>query len=89
MAIAPTIQPSKQQAASPGPGIHHVAVTPVDGANLPFLARALWVGVLGNVSVTDNYGVTCVYVGVQGLLPFAAACVNATNTTATNIIAMD
>ncbi len=71
------------------PAEEGVAVTPSDTVNLTSPARALWVGVSGNVSVEMvGVGTAIVFVGAQGLLPVSVTRVNATLTTATNIVAL-
>ncbi len=71
------------------PAEEGVAVTTSDTVNLVSPARALWVGVKGNVSVEMiGLGTAIVFVGAQGLLPVSVTRVNATLTTATNIVAL-
>jgi hypothetical protein len=79
-------------AAGPtGPAIGALAVTPSDSADLTFApARRLYVGTGGNVSVVYESGSTAVtYVNVPSGFVFGGFItrVNATGTTATNIIA--
>ncbi len=68
-------------------------VTPNDGADLPNVPRALWVGTQGDVRVTvagDGTvadGGTATYRGVQGWLQVHAKRVHATGTTASDIVA--
>lgn len=64
-----------------------VSVTPSDATIIP-ITRALWIGVTGNVAITDTAGnvVTIPNVPV-GVLPVQAQKVMATNTTATSILA--
>jgi hypothetical protein len=66
-----------------------VAVTPSDTVNLPYIATGLWVGTTGNVSILTPLGSTLVLMSVPAgvLLPFCALRVNATGTTASNIVA--
>jgi hypothetical protein len=65
------------------------AVTPNNDADLARVpTRALWVGVLGNVSVVMAGGGTVTFVGVQGVLPIRVDRVRATDTTATSIVAL-
>lgn len=66
------------------------AVTPNDSTNLPAVARGLYVGGDGNVVIVglDDAAVTFVGVVAGTLLPVAAKRVNATSTTATNIVAL-
>jgi hypothetical protein len=81
----------KAGAHATGPAIGARAVTPNDGADLPFSpARRLYVGTGGNVSVVYEPGSTAVtYVNVPSGFVFGGFItrVNATGTTATNIIA--
>ena len=66
-----------------------VAVTPSDVTSLSNPTRALYVGGTGNLSV-EMYGRgTAVFSSVPvGILPIQVTRVNATNTTATNILAL-
>ena len=60
-----------------------------DTVNLAEAARALWVGVSGDVSVEMiGVGSAIVFKGIQGILPVAVTRVNSTNTTATDIVAL-
>jgi hypothetical protein len=81
----------KAGAHATGPAIGARAVTPNDGADLPFSpARRLYVGTGGNVSVVYEPGSTAVtYVNVPSGFVFGGFItrVNSTGTTATNIIA--
>jgi hypothetical protein len=56
----------------------------VNGTPYP-VARALWVGTLGDVHVRFPDGGTAVYTAVQGLMPIESVECLATTTTATNI----
>ena len=74
------------------PGMRHVAITPhasnnIDGENL---ARAIYVGVGGDIAIVDAFDDAVVYKAVpQGaVLPMACKRVNAIGTTATNMVAM-
>ena len=66
------------------------AVTPSDVTNFSSFARALYVGGAGNISVVMRDGETVVFnsLAAGSILPILAARVNATNTTATNIVAL-
>ena len=73
------------------PACNSVSVTPNDSTELGFLTRALYVGVGGNVSVKlrdDSSAVVFVGVAEGTILPLQVKQVMATNTTATNIIAL-
>ena len=66
-------------------------VTPNDGSDLPIgICRALYIGSAGDVSIVDLSDETIVFVGVVAgsVLPVQTKRVNATATTATNIIAL-
>lgn len=67
-----------------------LTVTPSDSTDLPERARAIYVGVTGNVSIVDPYGNTAVYFAVPAGFQINAEVdrINATGTTATNLIAM-
>jgi hypothetical protein len=67
-----------------------LAVTPSDSADLTLIARALYVGGAGNLSVDTVGGDTVSFVGVQAgsFLPVRVRRVRATGTTATNIVAL-
>ncbi len=72
-----------------GPAVRCVAVTPSDSADLAYLSRSLYIGVAGDVKITDSIGNTVVFKAAPvGILPVRAARVWATATTATNIIAL-
>lgn len=67
------------------------AVTPNDSTDLTLgTCRALYVGGAGDVSIVDLGGETVVFVGALAgsVLPIQTARVNATGTTATNIVAL-
>lgn len=70
------------------PPTRHFAVTPSNTVDLTVRPRALYIGVQGNISLLDENGTNCTYVGVAGLLPFRPTRVMATGTTATSIIAI-
>lgn len=65
------------------------AVTPNNVTNLPATTKALWVGGAGAISVEIG-GATVVFAAVPAgtRLPIAVTRVNATGTTATNIVAL-
>lgn len=67
------------------------AVTPNDSTDFTLgTCRALYVGGAGDVSIVDLGGETVVFVGALAgsVLPIQTARVNATGTTATNIVAL-
>ena len=66
------------------------AVTTSDTVNLSGTARALYIGVGGNVTVLMPDGTTVLFTGVQSgtILPVRVRRVNSTATTATSIVAL-
>lgn len=78
------------KASDSSPAVDAVAVTPNDGADLPTMARSLYIGAAGNVVVTTANGTQTTFVGLPAgyILPLFVKRVWATNTTATSIVAM-
>lgn len=74
--------------SSPAP--RAAAITPSDTDNLAQYARALYVGVGGDVKVTTLGGDTVTFTAVSGggVLPICVRKVFSTGTTATNILAL-
>ena len=74
------------------PAVKAHAVTPTDNTDLTWgPCRALYIGTAGNVAVVlDNDTVAVTFVGCYAgqILPVMAKYVMATNTTASNIIAL-
>mgnify|MGYP000423270161 CR=1 FL=1 len=73
------------------PAIGAAAVTPSDSADLPRIARALYIGVSGNVSVICEDGgaaVTFSNLSAGQILPLRVKRVRSTSTTATSIVAL-
>lgn len=66
------------------------AVTPHNTDDLEFLARGLYVGGAGNLVAVREDGTAVTFTGVPAgtILPIVAKRVNATNTTATAIVAL-
>ena len=67
------------------------AITPNDSTDLPLgICRAIYVGVGGEVSIDDLSGETVVFKNaISGsVIPVQTARVNATGTTATDLIAL-
>ena len=74
-----------------GPAGNFLSITPSDSTNFGFVTRGIYVGGAGNVAVVSANGETTVtFVGVPAgaILPVAASRVNATNTTATNLVGL-
>lgn len=76
------------QSGLTSPASRAAAVTPNDTTDLATVARALWVGGMGDVSVITAGGDTVTFAGVAGLLPVRVTRVRATGTTATGIVAV-
>jgi hypothetical protein len=75
-------------AAATAPAGYGVAVTPSDSVVIP-MTRALYVGVGGNIRVTDiNGDVTYANVPAGSILPIQVSRVFATSTTASSIVAL-
>jgi hypothetical protein len=72
------------------PAVTAFAVTPHDTNELTEFCRSLYVGGAGNLAVTTAEGdvVTFVAVPVGTIIPVRCSHVMATNTTATNIVAL-
>lgn len=73
------------------PAVGAAAVTKSDSADLPRIARALYVGGAGNVSVIcEDGGTAVVFVGLAAgqILPVRVKRVRSTDTTATSIVAL-
>lgn len=72
------------------PSDSYVAVTPSDSTNLTQVTRAIYVGTGGNlVAVTEGgQAITFANVAAGSILPIRAKRINATNTTASNIVAL-
>lgn len=66
------------------------AITPDDGADLPSLPRAIWIGGGGALSMVMAGGGTVTLAGVPGgaLLPLRPRRVRASGTSATQIVAL-
>lgn len=66
------------------------AVTPHNSTNLMPGCRAIYVGGDGDVVAVDRYDNAVTFVGVLAgsILPIQAKRINATNTTATNLVAL-
>ena len=73
------------------PALDAEEVTPHDSTNLQNYSRSLYVGVTGNVTVVMASGgavITFVAVLAGAILPVRCSRVNATDTTATSIVAL-
>ena len=66
------------------------AITPHDTNDLPALTQGVWVGGAGNVAGVLGDGRVLTFTGVLAgtLLPMAFKRINATGTTATNLVAL-
>ena len=67
-----------------------VAITPSNSTDLDELTKAVYVGGAGNIVAVDWLGNTTTFVGVLAgtVLPIRVRRVNATSTTATNLVAL-
>lgn len=72
------------------PAVDGASVSPSDANTLTFVARALFIGVGGNVKVQMISGASLTFVSVQSgtLLPIQVCQVFNTGTTATSIVAL-
>lgn len=72
------------------PADNHFAITPSDSVNFSFVTRGIYVGVTGDVAVVTKDGTAITYKNaVQGsVIPVRALRVNATNTTATDLVGL-
>ncbi len=72
------------------PALTFLAVTPSDSVSFPSAARALYIGAAGNVTCLNASGAAVTFVGITAgsILPVFTFRVNATNTTATSIVAL-
>lgn len=82
--------PSNNVIDSSLPAVSAAAVTPSDSANLPSLARALYIGTSGNVAAVLPNDDVVLFSNLQSgqILPVRVKRVNSTNTSATNIVAL-
>ncbi len=82
--------PSTNVENTSAPAIYAGAVTASDSANLSSISRAIYVGSSGDVAAVmpDDAVVTFVAVQAGSILPVRIKRVNATGTTAANIIAL-
>lgn len=71
------------------PALHAAAVTTHNTNELPVVARALWIGGAGDVSVVPAGQHSPVTIkNVSGVLPVSVKQVRTTGTTATDIVAL-
>ena len=72
------------------PARHAFAVTPSDSVSFTTSCRALYIGNAGNVALVTVGGDEVTFVGLAAgsILPVATSRVDATGTTATNIVAL-
>ena len=70
------------------PGFNGFTVVPSDTVNHTAVARGLFTGTAGNISLVTPAGTTLIFVGVTAgsIIPVMSIRVNATNTTAANMI---
>lgn len=72
------------------PGQDGFAITPSNSLNFVTMARAIYVGVGGDISLVTANGTTLLFVGVlQGsILPITCIRVNSTGTGASSLVAI-
>jgi hypothetical protein len=70
------------------PARYGAAVTPSNSVNLAAPTRSLYVGTTGNISVEMLNGTVVFNTVAVGILPVQCTRVNATGTTASNIVAL-
>lgn len=82
--------PSTNVENTSAPAVYAGAVTPSDSTNLSSVARAIYIGAAGNVAAVMPDDSVVTFVGLQAgaILPVRIKRVNATNTTATSIVAL-
>lgn len=70
------------------PGLDAFDITPSNSTNFNIMARAIYVGTGGDISLVTSRGNTVVFTAVpQGtVLPVVALRVNSTGTTASNLV---
>jgi hypothetical protein len=75
---------------TPNPAASASAVTTSDSVDFSYPARALYIGGAGNVAVVLESGTAVTFSAVPAgaILPVVCKRVNATNTTATSIVAL-
>lgn len=85
-----TDDPALAAIAATGPGTDGFAVTPSDTASFTTNARSLYVGVAGDVTILTPGGTTLLFKNAPAgaVLPVQVKRVNATATTATNLIGL-
>lgn len=70
--------------------IEHSVVAPSDTVNLPYIARGIYVGTGGHVSLVSVQGTACLYKNVAAgtMLDVQAMRVNLSGTTAADMVAL-
>lgn len=72
------------------PGQDGFTITPSNTVDFTTLAKSIWVGVAGNVTLVTSRGTTLTFVGCQAgsIIPVEARRVDVTGTTATSLVAI-
>lgn len=72
------------------PAGRYAAITPSDTVDLTFMARAIYVGTGGNLVAVDDAGTAVTFTNVPdgAIIPIRVSRINATSTTATNMVAL-
>ena len=81
---------SSHMAGLESPARDGFAITPNDGADLPSVTRAIYVGSGGDVAVTMKSGASVTFTGLLAgtILPVRVSAVAATGTSASNLIGL-
>lgn len=81
---------ANHEASLDSPANNAASVTPSDSTDLANVARALWIGGAGDVSLVTVGGQTVTFAGVPAgaIVPIRTARVRSTSTTATSILAL-
>jgi len=86
-----TDQSDKQRVVTPtSPARGAAAITPSDSVNLDTFAKAIYVGVAGNIVIVTPEDDVVLFVGALAgsTIPVQAKRVNSTSTTATSLVAL-
>jgi len=72
------------------PALDGAAVTPSNTVGFGFVARAIYVGTTGDITLVTPNDVVLTFVGVPGgvILPVMCTRVNSTGTSASNMVAL-
>ncbi|PLW76796.1 spike base protein, RCAP_Rcc01079 family [Cohaesibacter celericrescens] len=68
------------------PGYNAASLAPDDGNDLAYVTRAVWVGVAGDLSVVLASGDAVTFKNASGWMPLRVKRLNATDTTASDVV---